>query len=327
MHDSTVKMENTTGKVEKHSESIDNQTGELYDALRQGDALQSRRTALANLINAKDPLRKLSEAAKYFMAFEVQLWNTLGPDANDGKRTLLATVAAREFFKDIAEFIPDGKMEPKPFAGQIFATQESNLVNSFNALAATLHYINPKQEVLLAQRKDLKAISMYQIIEESLLAKTEIESGKKKISDYPGYVTEVLFSEKEAVYLLQARYNYLPALIIGKVSNAANSKIAAAMMIASRWNLDLSKLNSVQLEELNKFLLAAAKTRDLLVQIGETPKTDKLLLSMLKNAQVKSTDKAVSLEKVNLDKEFTENLKELTDSLSDLELASPNSLL
>jgi hypothetical protein len=307
MHKSTVEMEKTTGKVEKHSESIDNQTGELYDALRQGDSLQSRRMALENLIKAKDPLRKLSEAAKYFMAFEFQIWSGIGQDSTDEKRMALATLAAREFLKDLQQFIPEGNLTPRPFAGQILASEDTNLVNCLNALSATMHFMNPKQETLLKQKKDLKPLTIYSMIEESLLAKTEIESGRKRPSDYPGYVSEVLFSDKESVYLIQARYNYLPTLVIGKTTDALYSKITGARMMMANWNLDLSKLNVVQLSELNSFLLGSQNAKKLLEQLGEKPVMDSMLGRMLKNMQTKKSLTAASSDRTQLENDFAKN--------------------
>ena len=304
MHTSTVQMEKTTDEVEKHSDSIDNQTGELYDALRQGDSLQSRRSAMANLISNRDPLRKLSEAAKYFMAFEYNLWSGYGKDITEQKRLALASLAAQEFFKDIQQFIPGGEMKADPFAGQLVASEDTNMVNSFNALAATLEYKNPKQVAKLAERSDLKAISMLSMIEESLLAKADIESGRKRIQDYPGYVKEVLFSEREAVYLLQARYNYLPSLVIGKATKAQYSKLTGARMLLTAWTLDLATLNTVQIAELTSFLQAAQSVKAVLVKIGEPAVLDGMLLKMFKNMNAKKSLGATSSERNKLELEF-----------------------
>ncbi|MBC7370169.1 MAG: hypothetical protein H7326_01300 [Bdellovibrionaceae bacterium] len=304
MHTSTVQMEKTTGEVEKHSDSIDNQTGELYDALRQGDSLQSRRSAMQNLISSRDPLRKLSEAAKYFMAFEYNLWSGFGKDRSEEKRTALASLAAQEFFKDIQQLIPDGEMKASPFAGQVVASENSNLVNSFNALSATLQFMNPKQVSKLAERKELKPINMYTMIEESLLAKADIESGKKRIQDYPGYVKEILFSEREAVYLLQARYNYLPSLVIGKATKAQYSKLTGAKMVLAGWTLDLATLNIVQIAELTGFMQDAQNVKALLTKIGEPAVLDGMLAKMFKNMNAKKSLNATSSERTKIELDF-----------------------
>lgn len=307
MHDATIEMNRTTQDMSKRTSDLENATGELYDALRQGDSLAARRSALDNLVKATEPARKLSEAAKYFMSFEYQLWMNENHDKGEERRLELATLAAREFFKDVYQFIPNGNMTPDPFSGQVVATETSNLVNSLNALAVTTHFLNPKQEKHLKDRKDMKPLSMNMMIEESLLAKNSIESGAKRISDYPGYVFEVLSNEPAAVYLLEARYNYLATLFLGRATNVAHSKVQAVKYIAKKWTLDLSKFNAAQIEELNMFLKGALETKKTLQQIGVKPRTAALLARMLNNMTLVdlstsgqlSTAKATTFQEIN----------------------------
>ena len=198
-------------------------------------------------------------------------------------------------------------MTPDPFSGQVVATETSNLVNSLNALAVTTHFLNPKQEKHLKDRKDMKPLSMNMMIEESLLAKNSIESGAKRISDYPGYVFEVLSNEPAAVYLLEARYNYLATLFLGRATNVAHSKVQAVKYIAKKWTLDLSKFNAAQIEELNMFLKGALETKKTLQQIGVKPRTAALLARMLNNMTLVdlstsgqlSTAKATTFQEIN----------------------------
>lgn len=320
MHDSTVEMNQTTKEMNqtteemnKRTSGLENATGELYDALRQGDSLAARRSALDNLLKAEDPARKLSEAAKYFMSFEFQFWMNANLDKGEEKRWDLATLGAREFFKDVYQFIPNGNMTPDPFAGQILSTEKSNLVNCLNALAVTTHYLNPKQEKFLKEHPEMKSLTMNKMIEESLLAKASIESGEKKITDYPGYVFEILSNEPAAVYLLEARYNYLGALFLGRATAVSNSKMAAVKYIAKKWTLDLNKFNSAQIEELNLFLAGALKTKRTLKQIGVKPRTSALLARMLKNMTLVDITKIQSINstKVNTFREIADNITEL----------------
>jgi hypothetical protein len=311
MHDSTVEMNRTTKEMNDRTTGLETATGELYDALRQGDTLSARRSAFENLVNATDPARKLSEAAKYFMSFEYQLWSDQGQDREINKREDLATLAAREFFKDVQQFIPGGVMAPKPFAGQIIPTKKSNLINSLNALSVTTHYLNPKQEAHLKEKKAMTSLSMSKMIEESLFAKAKIESGAKHLTDYPGYVAEVLANESTAIYLLEARYNYLLALFLGRSTNIAYSKLGGAKIVAMKWTLDLSPFNYAQVEELGMFLTAALKTKNLLILIGIKARTDMLLVRMFNNMKLMTSIKATSTEKATKEQEIGINLTEL----------------
>ncbi|MGZ3805088.1 MAG: hypothetical protein ACXVB4_12810 [Pseudobdellovibrionaceae bacterium] len=304
-------MNRTTKDMDKNTTDLQTSTDELYDALRQGDSLTSRRNSLNNLLKANDPALKLSEAAKYFMAFEFQLWSDHGQDKGLEKRDELATLAAREFFKDVQQFIPDGKMSPQPFAGQIVGTEKSNLVNSFNALSATMHFLNPKQEDYLKEKKDMTPLSMKKMIEDSLLAKVKIEAGEKRLNEYPGYVAEVLANEPIAIYLLEARYNYLLTLFLGASTGIANDKILSAKMLAMEWTLDLSQFNYAQVEEFDKFLNGALKSKNFLLSIGVQPRTDRLLARMFKNINLVVNLKSASTQKTALEQEILQNSEEL----------------
>lgn len=311
MHGATVEMNNTTKTMNQNTTELQTATGELYDALRQGDSLTSRRSALENLVKAKDPARKLSEAAKYFMAFEFQFWTQTGQDSGPHRREEMATDAAREFFKDVQQFIPGMELKPRPLAGQILSTEKSNLINCLNSLAVTMHLLNPKQEVRLKGDKSMQPLSMNKIIEESLLAKRSIESGEKTLSDFPGYVLEVLANEPIAFYLLEARYNYLISIFLGKSTNIAHSKMAAARFILKDWSLDLSTFNLAQTEEMTKFLSGALKTKNLLLKLGVSPRTDALVARLLRNMKVISTKKATIAAKSAMDQELINSLREL----------------
>ncbi len=313
MNRTTQQMNETTGDMNKRTEGLENATGELYDALRQGDTLAARRSALDNMLKAEEPARKLSEAAKYFMSFEFQFWTNAHEDKGEAKRIDLATLAAREFFKDVYQFIPNGVMKTDPFAYQIISTDKGNLIACLNALAVTAHYLNPKQEKRLKENPSLKSMSMYKMIEESLLAKAPIESGEKKISDYPGYVFEILSNEPAAVYLMQARYNYLSVLFLGRATPIAHSKWAGVKFFARKWTLDLNKFNAAQIEEFNMFLEGALKTKKILQQIGVKPEMDFMAQRMINNMTLVdiTQNPKITAEKASNFREIAARLTEL----------------
>lgn len=313
MNKTTQQMNETTGKMNERTEGLETATGELYDALRQGDSLAARRSALDNMMKAQEPARKLSEAAKYFMSFEFQFWTNANEDKGEEKRIDLATLAAREFFKDVYQFIPNGVMKADPFADQIISTEKGNLIACLNALAVTTHYLNPKQEKRIKENPSMKSISMYKMIEESLLAKASIESGEKKISDYPGYVFEILSNEPAAIYLMQARYNYLSALFLGRATPVAHSKWTGVKFFAKKWTLDLNSFNAAQIEEFNMFLDGALKTKKILQQIGAKPEMDFMLKRMINNmtlVDITGNPRTTS-EKVSNFREIAARLTEL----------------
>lgn len=312
MNETTQEMNKTTAEMNERTSGLEVATGELYDALRQGDSLAARRAALENLIKTPDAGRKLSEAAKYFMSFEFQFWMNNNQDKGDEKRQVLATMAAREFFKDIYQFIPKGEMTADPFSGQIFSRKKTNLVNCLNALSVTTQFLNPKQERFLIENPEIKPLSMHKMIEDSLLAKAAIEAEEKKVTDYPGYVAEVLANEQAALYLLEARYNYFMTLFLGRATKIAYDKVDAFKYIAFKWELDLSKFNIVQIEEFNSFLTGALKTKELLHSIGVKPNTETFLKRMFKNMTLKDISADAQMNKTKI-KEFREIADKLTE--------------
>lgn len=295
MHDSTVNMNRTTGKLSASTEELDRKTAELYDALRQGDSLSVRRNQLQALLGAKEMPRKISEAGKYFMAFEFQIWSSMGRD-KDERREELAALGVREFLKDVHDFIGvDPKVEP--FASG--EKDEANRARSLNALATAMHILNPKQEETLREHSVLKPISVYGMIEEALRAGREIESGARLPEEYPQYIREVLAQEKTAVFLMQVRYNFLGVLALGrtvpldrmkKAYISSKSKAAGKLIDAfSKTDLvaDMSQHNLVEIREFTSYLQGALRTHALLLEIGETPQMDPALTWMYEALQVK----------------------------------------
>lgn len=319
MHDSTVEMNkttkdmsDTTSQMNKRTEGLENGTNELYNSLRQGDSKKSRRDDLAALVAAKDPAFKLAIAATYFMAFEYQFWNDQGQDAGKDKRIFLASKAAQQFFQEIYQFVPKGKMKPSPMAGQIISTEKSNLVNCFNAISATLHILNPKQELFLKSHPEIESLSMYKIIQESLQADVEIEAGRKTVADYPEYVNEVLANKDVAIYLMQARYNYLLTLFLARSANISTDKIAAGLMLVKDWDLDLTKFDAAQLEQFAEFLGGALKTKKILQSVHLPVPTDAMVARMFNHMNVlKASPQILTAEKSAASKEILENITEL----------------
>jgi hypothetical protein len=313
MHDATLNLDTNTKKlgttsdgiketsdgIKETSEDLDAKTAELYDALKQGDALASRRAAFRTMIDAKEAPHKIGEASKYFMSLEVQLWSGLGQD-NDEKRMQLAALAAREFFIDVQEFIVGQNLIPQPLAHG--ATAKSNRTMCLNALSVAMHMVNPKQEIMLKANKDQKAISMYSMIEHSLTASRQIASGTAKASDFPLYVKEILTYEDIAVLLMQSRYNYFPVLALGRL--VPQNKIKANVVKArakilgrlidkvtdTELTTDLSQFNVFEIREFTTYFRDSMKAHDLLVSVSQKPLLDSELRGMMSQMQMKKSD-------------------------------------
>lgn len=281
MHEATVAVSATSGRLE-------NQTVEMYDALKQGDSLTARRNGLVALSEAADPSKKISEAAKYFMSFEFQLWSASGQDTAERRQELLAT-GAKEFLREVQEFIEPNQVDPKPTA------QAGDRNQNLNAISVALHFINPKQTEMLHRNPGYKEVSMYSIIKDGLAAGAEIAAGKKTLRDFPAHVREVLVYERVATLLVQARYNYYGAMALGKVTPIRSASPHLKMigletslpnqirMRYQPWALDISKVGATELEETARYLEGGLKAFDFMRSVGIEPRLNRDLAKIYKN--------------------------------------------
>lgn len=281
-------------------------TGELGDSARPAISLASRREAIAQLlIDDKDRdlklklTRRLSEAAKYFSAFDFQWWTNVGKDLGLEKRNELATLAVREFMRDVQQFLDEPDQIERP---EVDSEKITDM--GFNALAATMSTVNPKQlEVIKSyqqkqtatedkvpsktaatQPEVLKPMSIYELLKTSLLASKEISENKKQLSDFPAYVEEVLKFEAVAVLLMQARQNVLASMVIGKLIPGFYDRAKGKFL---NWDMDFSKLKTAQLKELAGFSKGASTTRKSLMDLGLDTQDESSLLDIFNNAQFK----------------------------------------
>lgn len=308
MDDKMAQMTNTTERVATTTESVDKKTAvvsakldnlgdmtnELYDALRQGNALQLRREALSSLLKASSMQMKLSESAKYFMSFEIQLWNIYGQDKDFDKRDILAQQATQEFFMEVAEFAPAGydvDATATPDAEDIHS--DSNRTASFNALAAAMHQINRKQVSTLNKDNRFEKVSMYSLMAEALLAKKDIQANVANLGAKEKYMREVLAQEKLALQLLQTRYNIFPMIFVDLTTKISEKGLLGkAMMATLAWELDLDKLNKTQFEYFRtEVLQQALDAHKLMTQIGVKPKMGKKLAMILSKMRIKASRK------------------------------------
>lgn len=299
MHDSTVNMEKTTRdmsantvKMKDQTESLEKLTrnvkvitDELYDALRQGNSLQLRREAYESLLKAPTFFKKLSEAAKYFMSFELQLWNELGQDATPEKREILKQQAAQEFFLEVEELaLRDGSVNPTHTADPGNIDSEKNRSAAFNALAVTMHQINRKQLRTLKALPVEKTVSMYSIMEGALLL-------PKDQAQTSGAAREVLVHEARAIQLLQARYNVFQMIFVEAVGDLSSKNFLQQMKMAlDGWEFDGAKLSPTAAEYLiSDVLNHALSAKNLLVKLGHKPVLDSTLAKLLNGMKIKST--------------------------------------
>ncbi|MGZ3696854.1 MAG: hypothetical protein ACXWPM_00880 [Bdellovibrionota bacterium] len=184
----------------------------LYGDNRQGTSLQARDSDFFDLLNKKTTQQeaKLVVAGEYFMAYEDQLWKNSGND-DQAALTELRHEAVQQFLHDLAQFIPAGKnKDTSP------SNTDNNSMNTY-ALAFAMDLINPHYAKIAKDNK-LTAVSMLDLIE------TGISDGSLDSSLNPGTDEntadfEIQSNMDVALYLLQVRANFLPAVVLSKLSD------------------------------------------------------------------------------------------------------------
>lgn len=270
-------MRETTGEMK----SV---TDELYDTLRQGNSLQLRREAYESILKAPTLFKKISEANKYMMSYEFQIWNKLGQDKEDDKRDLLGQQAAMEFFMEMEELAP-AEVNPlaEPDAEDINSV--SNRSASFNAMALSMHQVNRKQVRATSQHTEEKQMSLYSMMEESLLTSRDVAQ--------KSYAREVLAHEALAIKLLQARYNIFPLVFVDSVSHIGTKGLfAKAFQVYGSWTLDLDSMNATQVEYMQTEVLShAVAAKELLIKLGVKPEMNSTVAKLLKNMKTSTSTK------------------------------------
>lgn len=296
----TENMGQRTAEMHEQTKRLGKQTGELYDASRQGAALALRRDLLESMYKAESGGKKLADGAKYFMAFEFQFWTGYGPDESEEKRLELMASATSEFFKDVKEYEVDSlfasaeTIDPLAKHNTWFSLDSAgNKRATFNALAATMHSLNRKQAEALHETGK-KTTSIYEMIADALRDGKKISEGQLATTEIPAYEKDVLTNQVVAVKLLQARHNFIGAILLSQLKDSAglmvkimNAKFNAGMA----WDIKIDSFNQVQLEQFQTYLKGALATRALLRELGLKPEVDPALMAFYKGMTMKSEGK------------------------------------
>jgi hypothetical protein len=282
MANTTDGMAETTNHMSETTDGLSAMTEAMYADLRQGNSLTIRTERLRTMEHLSSQAAKISEAAKFEMAFEFQLWKAFGADTEE-KRQALYVDAIPEFFRSMAEYV-----EHKHPLMPVFM---NNNIKNLYALAAGLHRVNPNQTAMLADSPDVEEVHMLKLIKDGLSAKARVVSGEVAPGDLPEYQQEVLKEEANATYILQLRHQFLIGMALAKVADFdSKSEVGQfffkAWHMLVKWNADFSDLNEVQIKEYAKWLREAVKTQSFLASVGVTDRLDKKLRKVLTKMQI-----------------------------------------
>jgi hypothetical protein len=281
-------------RLETQTQGLDEKTRQLkltsealYRDLRQGNSLTIRGQRLEAMERTPEIDAKVSEAGKYFMAFEFQLYKYFGFD-NDANMEKLQLDAIDEFVRDVRRY---------SFGGYAIdlTSNNDNMKNLF-AMSVALHRINPNEEELV-RYKNLKELTLLSMILDTLAKKKDIDAGVVQAKEFEH---QILVNEDDMVYMLQLRSNFLAGMVLEKLSGVQEAGfLRKAKMALFHWAADFSELNhnQDQLKEYAKWMSECLRIRDLLSKMGYDTRIDGMLVKLYRhmNVQVtavKPTDKA-----------------------------------
>ncbi len=193
----------------------------------QGVGSQTRDDLLKRLDDATTLEEKVLYAAKYFYAFEFQVW-TVGTNRAESLelREQLKAEAVTEFGRILYRFqrqLRRGK-----------ATEQDNASKSLYALAATVERHNPLQSTLL-RGSGVPGANMMEILHASLAKAQRLNSGRIGRGDLSAVDREVLREEQQFTKFLQIRSKLLPVLALGLSSNISHGLWPQLNMRFRRW--------------------------------------------------------------------------------------------
>lgn len=140
---------------------------------------------------------------------------------------------------------------------------------SLASIAAVMEIVERDQQIA-ALKTGVPAESIYSLIVKGLQYKSLYNRDKTLV---PKYAVQVLIWEKEAVFMLQLRHNYLPMMVMSRMSDYASSQNQEAMALGRAiWgkSLDVERLdNAAKIEEHGvHWLQEALETQRVLTRLG-----------------------------------------------------------
>jgi hypothetical protein len=231
----TKKLDEMSDKLESLLDGI----GNTYADLRQVEALKARHESMLDELDKTDSLEaKVVAAGTFCMAFEFQLWKNNLADTEQMREQLYRD-GMEEFFLKITRYLPDSDKAPDP-------TSSKAKMQNFMAIAATIDRVNPNAQ-FLAKQMNVSTVSILDLIHEALPKAAQVERGELRIEDLRPFENQVLIYQKEAIALLEARANFLPMLLIARISDISSRSLPMqAWMVYRGTDARLDNLAAVQ---------------------------------------------------------------------------------
>lgn len=303
-------MAQNTEKLKSETQQVRQTSDELYDALRQGTAVQLRTQLFKTLLEAESTGRKIAAAVHYLMSFEYQLYTGFANDLDPAKREHFLGEATQEFFMSLKDvYLNTDQVDPlaQGSAQDIYGL--ANKDATFNAISLGLHMLNRKQTENLKGLPQESSVSMLTMIEDSLKFEKPLNNNQLQYEQLPVFARHVLNNKKMAIKLLQARQSMAKAVFLAEASpllegTSQFSKIYQfGTMNTIGWDLKMNDLTEAQVNSFLELLSFMHHSQRVLVGLGIQPQANRWVERMLRKMNIVSSS-AESEQKLILQKQL-----------------------
>lgn len=278
MRDKTNELADTSNQLKDTSAQLNATSKSLYTDLRQGNSTDLRRKFLDQVDADPTIPAKLSDASVYCMSMEFQLVKDLPMD-NPTNRLNLYHEAMQQFMFDMTRYIPDPKAKINP-------SSTNNRDEGMFAFSMAISQLNMNEQ-LRKQQAGEQQVTAQDLIENALAEAKSLDTGKVSLDQLEPYKQDILLSEDLAVHLLQARVNFVPALMLNYITDIGEQNLVGkGLDLIFGLNASFDHVNLAQMSQLTSYMHDANRTMAFLTKNGFSTNVDGNLIRILKGLKL-----------------------------------------
>jgi len=321
---STAQMSQTTEALNAKTEHLAKRTDDLESELVNKESYAMTTMNLDNLfnrtavsgqdsqLNSETDMLIYAGAAVHSMLF--QYWKG---DFNETLDVL------DERFRLAIEILFVRCLKHIPRTFEVNPLSPNDSYKAIASLGAKLEEQSLGYQTALANAK-LEKLSLYDVVMMGLRGRGQMERAEK----LPKAAAMVLRYKQEAIYMMQLRHNYLPMMVLTRMSDFQDQSLAArlqSLILGQTVDLGIadglspSSADEEQLKEWTKWLNNAVETRVALKAMGIQPEFNQVFVKTLKGvnyeqAKILAIPLASATPRQKLLREFTEAWAKVMES-------------
>ncbi len=285
IRDTSKEISENSRDIRSRSEHLANRTDDVEYELLDGTSFQIFNQMIELLFggpaaNPRSPDAHLNSEPDYLFAAggvmqsaSFQYWK------GDYRSDLNAL---DEAFRHTAEILFDRSVKhvPRDFAVDIWRPNRSYL--AIGSMGVMLDKVTPHFEATLREHK-VDPVNMYEIVLTALRGRDQ----ETPPGPYPRSYEQILLFRQEAIYMLQLRHNFLPMVLLGRITDLQDRSTAQRLLmflgVVPKINLRASDFTIVELEKFTRSLKKVTATRQALREMGITPLYNAIYAGILHN--------------------------------------------